>query len=351
MFMSRMKIIAMDTHCRFCQGGVINESGKEITEFTVPTTIPAIIEQIEKVSRPRTLVIEEGPLADWLSRGLAEHVDQMIVCDPFRNALIAKEGDKTDAIDWRKLAQLCRGGFVKPVHHPSSLARSVLRQHVQIYHERVRRRVSESHKIIWLARRYGVMARQRDLTDSGPRTALLSQLPADPTVQKDMLVMLEGFDLLCRQVKTLRSHLLELSKGEPMIACFCQVTGVKHVRAATFLAIVDTPFRFASKQKLWKYMGIGLEIRQSGSSRPRLTVPKRCNRVLKNVMLGAAKSAVASGNNVFADQYQRWINDGCSPRIARRNVARSQATVMWGMWKSQSGFDQQFILRPAATLS
>jgi transposase len=352
--MSRTKIIAMDTHCGFCEGGAINSLGKEIAAFVVPTTIPALVEQIEKIQRPRKLVIEEGPLADWLSRSLSPYVDEMVVCDPHRNALIAKDGDKCDAIDWRKLAALCRGGFLKPVHHAATLERSVLRQHVQLYHERVSRRVSEGHKIIWRARGFGVIVRHKDLIDADRRKSMLEQLPANTTVQKDMLVMLEGFDMLSRQVKALRQQLVELSASEPMIKRFCQVKGIKHVRAVTFVAIIDTPFRFKTKQRLWKYLGIGLEIRQSGSSRPRLSVPRRCNRILKSVMLGAAKSAVASGgagSNVFADQYQRWIDEGCSPRIAKRNVARSQATVMWGMWKSASEFDEQLIQRSTATLA
>ena len=103
--------------------------------------------------------------------------------------------------------------------------------------------------------------------------------------------------------------------------------------------MVDTPFRFAGKQKLWKYAGLGLERRQSGNGPVRLGVQRRCNRVLKNVLLGAAHSAAASKDNVFADQYQRWLDAKCSPLIARRNLARSLSTVMWGMWKIGIVFD------------
>src|SRR5438067_426519 len=45
--MSRMKIIALDVHCSFCQGGAINSLGKELAAFKVPTSIPALVEQIE----------------------------------------------------------------------------------------------------------------------------------------------------------------------------------------------------------------------------------------------------------------------------------------------------------------
>ena len=66
-----MKIIALDVHCEFCEGGFIDSRGSELGTFQVPTNIPALVAQIEKVKRPRKLVIEEGSLADWLSRSLA----------------------------------------------------------------------------------------------------------------------------------------------------------------------------------------------------------------------------------------------------------------------------------------
>jgi len=375
------RYIGIDVHCQFCEGGVIDSLGRECGQFHVATSIPTLLEAIEKVRRPRTVVIEEGPLADWLYRHLTPHVDEMIVCDPYRNALIAKEGDKSDPIDWRKLADLCRGGYVKAVHQRQSLARSMLKQHVQVYHDRVRHRVSEANKILWRVRRLGVFVTEADLKDGSRRQVMLKQLPggqqenqrredgkdsgkgiADANgkdnskgnghgkdtgeggsvIRQDVELLLKGYDLAAEQVIELRRRLVTLGKQEPMIRAFCELPGVSWVRAASFFVMVDTPFRFASKQKLWKYAGIGLERRQSGNGPVRLSVPRRCNRVLKNVLLGAAKSA-ASKENVFADQYQRWLDDKCSPRIARRNLARSLATVMWGMWKSGSVFDPTMI--------
>ena len=68
----------------------------------------------------------------------------MVVCDPHRNALIAKDG----VLDRRKLAALYRGGFIKPVHHSAALERSLFKQHVQLYHDLVARGVGEAQKII-----------------------------------------------------------------------------------------------------------------------------------------------------------------------------------------------------------
>ena len=238
-----------------------------------------------------------------------------------------------------KLAALYRGGFIKAVHHAATRERSLFKQHVQLYHERVGHRVAEAQKIIWRVRRLGVFIKQKDLRDAGLRKAMIAQLPGDEVVRQDVAMLLEGYDLALQHTQAMKRRLIALAKSEPMVAAFRELPGVDWVRAATFVVFVDTPFRFKSKQKLWKYLGIGLERRQSGNGRDLLRSPRRCSKPLKNVILGAARSAIASRENVFAEQYQRWLNNGCSPWIARRNLARSLATVMWGMWKSGSVFD------------
>jgi transposase len=271
----------------------------------------------------------------------------MVVCDPHRNALISKDGDKSDALDWRKLAALYRGGMIKSVHHQQSLARSLFKQRVQMYHERVSHRVSEGLKIIWRVRRLGIFIKQKDLADDDLRQAMLAKI-SEKMALEDVRLLLEGYDLAAEQVNKTKSRLIAMARKESIVKAFCDIPGISWIRAATFFAFVDTPFRFKSKEKLWKYMGIGLERRQSGSGRVVLHVPRRCSRPLKNVMLGAALSAIASGNNVFAEQHQRWKDNNCSPDVARRNVARSQAAVMWGMWKSGSEFDPQLVGRTLA---
>lgn len=344
--------VAMDVHCGGTEGGWTDHAGVERGQFRCPTAIPELRAEVEKVPRPRVLAIEEGPLADWLYRHLSVLVDQMVVCDPHRNALVAKEGDKDDPIDWRKLAALLRGGFLKPVHHADSLGRSLFKQRVQLYHDRVRNRVREALRVIWFLRRFGVFAREKDLAAGESRRAeLLGRLPDEATVRQDLELLLEGYDGAAEQVVTMRRRLVESAKAEEQVRRFTELPGVAWVRAATFFAFVDTPWRFKSKQALWKYGGIGLERRHSGGGPVLLRVPRRCNRTLKCVLLGAAKSAAAAGDNPFADMHERWLREGCSPRIARRNTARALSAVMWGMFKSGNAYEPRLVGRSPRELS
>jgi len=59
---------------------------------------------------------EEGTSAAWLHDLLKPHVSQLLVCDP-RKAALLKEGNKSDRIDARKLAELLRTNQLKPVYH------------------------------------------------------------------------------------------------------------------------------------------------------------------------------------------------------------------------------------------
>jgi transposase len=62
------------------------------------------------------VTFEEGTSAAWLHDLLKPHVNQLVVCDPRKNALL-KDGSKSDRIDARKPAELLRGGQLKPVYH------------------------------------------------------------------------------------------------------------------------------------------------------------------------------------------------------------------------------------------
>ena len=62
------------------------------------------------------MTFEEGTWSAWLYDLLNPHVDKLVVCNPRKNALL-KDGNKSDRIDARKLAELLRGNQLKPVYH------------------------------------------------------------------------------------------------------------------------------------------------------------------------------------------------------------------------------------------
>lgn len=321
--MKRSHFIAADVHCQFSQIAVVDRQGKVIQRDRCNTTIAALLGVVEAVPRPRALVIEEGPMAGWLWRGLHHAVDRMVVSEPRRNRLICEDGDKDDDLDAEKLAQLLRAGFVKEVHQVQSLERAVFKEQVALYHFRVRQRVRESLRLTSWFRQHGVVIREKAYVARDDRPALLARLPA-PAVQEAVRLLFSSYDALLEQEETWRKRLVQLAQEEEVVRRFQALPGVGWIRAATLYAYLDTPWRFRNKSALWKYLGIGLERERSGNGPGRVGVPLRTHRLLKNAILGAAQSAVAQGKNPFADLHGRWMQQGLSARLARRNVARAR---------------------------
>jgi transposase len=322
---------------------VVTRSGRLTKREQCGTTIPELTSLIESVPRPRWLCFEEGPLADWLYRSLRELVDRITVCDPRRNHLVAKESDKDDPIDAEKLARLFRGGYLKPVYHPESAERSIFKQHVGLYHNRVRERVRAANRIIAQVRRHGIVVQESHFGAASQRAELLKLLPENQLLRADLQMLWEWYDLLVDHEQSIRKRLIERAGQEPMIKRFRELPGIDWIRAATFYAYVDTPWRFRKKSALWKYLGIGLERRHSGKGPVQMHVVQFCNRVLKAMILGAAQSAIDQANNGFFDQYVHWIEGGLSSQNARRNVARSMAGTLWGMWKNGSAYRPELV--------
>lgn len=351
--MELMHYIGADTHCAGTDLAVVTQSGRLMRRDRCPTKIPELAACVDRVRRPRQVIIEEGPLADWIYRGLGAVGETVIVCNPRRNALIAKAGDKDDRIDAEKLAQLGRGGYLEPVHHPESAARMRFKRLVASYHDRVRNRVRQANRIMAEFRQYGVFVRERVFTEAGARRGLLQRLPGSGLVRDTLEVYLTGYDVAVLQEEQLERKLVRQARREEPIRRFLALPGVGWIRAATFYAFVDAPFRFKTKQALWKYLGIGLERHQSGGPGQAgvMRVTRGGHRILKDMILGAAKSAAVSRRDrTFADRYRRWLDQGISPRNARRNVARSLAAVLWSLWKNGATYRPECAGTAAASL-
>jgi transposase len=341
--MKRGHFIGMDTHCQSCEVAVVNSCGELVQRDCCNTSIPTLLDVIEKVPRPRALVIEEGPLAGWLWRNLHVAVDRMVVSEPRRNGLIAKEGDKDDDLDAEKLAQLLRGGYVKAVHQVETLPRAVFKQHVSLYHYRVRERVREALRISSLFRQHGVMIREKAFVAKEDRPAVVARLPESGLLREMIESLWISYDHLVEREHQWWKRLIQQARQEEVVRRFQELPGIGWIRAATLYAYLDTPGRFRSKSALWKYLGIGLQRHRSGNGPEHLGVPLQAHRLLKGTILGAARSAVASGNNPFADLHRRWIEQGLSLKLGRRNVARALAATLWGLWKNGSAYRPEWV--------
>src|ERR1019366_7623563 len=93
-----IKYIGMDIHKEAIVIAVLNGSGKLVMETVVETKASSILEFLHGLRGELHVTWEEGTWAAWLYDLLQPQVEQVVVCNPRRNALL-KEGSKSDKVD------------------------------------------------------------------------------------------------------------------------------------------------------------------------------------------------------------------------------------------------------------
>ena len=109
-----IKYIGLDVHKEAV--AVMNGEGKVVMESIIETKTSTMVQFLLGLRGELHVTFEEGTWAAWLYDLLKPHVQELVVCNPRRNALM-KEGNKSHKIDARKLADLLRGGYLSSVYH------------------------------------------------------------------------------------------------------------------------------------------------------------------------------------------------------------------------------------------
>ncbi len=95
--MDNRKYIGMDVHKETISIAVLNSSGKLVMESIIETKASTIVEFVQGLRGELHVTLEEGTWAAWLYDLLRPYVNEVLVCDPRKNALL-KVGNKSDRI-------------------------------------------------------------------------------------------------------------------------------------------------------------------------------------------------------------------------------------------------------------
>jgi hypothetical protein len=72
------------------------------------------------------------------------------------------------------------------------------------------------------------------------------------------------------------------------------------------------------------------------------------NRLLKAIFKGAATTVIAhSGPNPLREGYDRQLENGTKPNLAKLTVARQIAAIVLAMWKKETPYDPRRVHEPA----
>src|SRR5215510_8792675 len=114
--MTSTKYIGMDVHKESISIAIRNSAGKVVMESVIETKASMILQFIDGLRGDVQVTFEEGTWAAWLYDLLKPHVTKLVVCDPRKNKSM-REGNQSDKIDARRLAELLRLDHLTPVYH------------------------------------------------------------------------------------------------------------------------------------------------------------------------------------------------------------------------------------------
>lgn len=133
----------------------------------------------------------------------------------------------------------------------------------------------------------------------------------------------------------------EQAKTYSEIKLFRDLPGIDWINAATFSALIENPFRFATKKKLWVYAGIGVSKKES-SKRVYIEGPNlNYNRILKYALKQASQVAIASKDSYFRQKYIYLTLNGKTPERAFLHICRNLLTIIWTLWRTGKPYREE----------
>lgn len=339
--------VGLDVHKASICIAVLNAAGKLVMESVVETSAATVLDFLKGLRGQVQVTFEEGTHAAWLYDTLHQTKAGVIVCDPRKNRLL-QDGNKSDRVDARKLAQLLRAGLLSPVYHGEHGTRD-LKELVRSYEYLVEDSTRTMNRIKALYRSRAIACSGADVYKPQRRDSWLAKLPgAGARARAERLY--SELDHLAGLRREARKALVAECRRHPACGLLQKVPTLGVVRIAQLIAAVVTPHRFRSKRQFWSYCGLavvtkssaehhlvgaGLRRKQRSPATRGLTTSH--NRTLKYVFKSAALTA--SRCEPFKSWHGELLARGLRPELARVTVARRIAAITLAVWKAGGAFD------------
>jgi len=352
-----VRYIGMDVHKDSTTAVVLDAQGNRVMQVTLRTEGTVLVDFVRGLSGRLHLTLEEGTYSAWLHALLSPWVEKLIVCNPRQNALL-KQGNKSDPIDARKLAELLRLGSLSAVYHGAPEMRT-LKELAASYATLVQDGTRVMNRLKSLYRGRGIPCGGTQVYSPRHRARWLEQL-VEPGARQRAKLLYQELDLLLQLRPQARRALLAQSRQHPAQKILRTIPGLGPVRVALLLAWLQTPHRFRNKRKLCGYGGLGLLTRGSAQYRlekgelvvsPKGVMVRGLNPAhnthLKDIFKGAALAA-CQRPGPLREAYERLLREGTQEHLARLTLARKIATLVLTLWKRGERFDAQRLRREQA---
>jgi transposase len=351
--MKLTKYIGMDVHKAMTVIVILDSEGKILAEAIIQTKGSTILDFLKSQRGSLHVAFEEGTQAAWLYDLIAPHVASVTVCNARK---IVRQGNKTDKVDAKLLAELLRTGTLKPIYHGEKSTRAI-KELALSYASVVADGTRIKNRLKALFRGRGIDCNGTSVYDPDERKNWEAKLDSKAACARAD-IQWQQLDLIERLSEKAEQDLMEEARKHAATRILRSVPGIGPIRAAVILGIAATPHRFRTKKQFWGYCGLGVvseisaeyellngRVRKS-KKRPLLRgLNTNYNRAMKEVFKGAAKT-VSEG--AWKNQFEAMIANGSLESMARLTLARKVASITLAIWKKGERYDDRKLKMHAA---
>jgi transposase len=286
---ARVQYVGIDWAYRRAAWCALREGGGIAEERLVPADEDGLAKLVLRLGRDVRGCVEMMSGAVWVRDCLQSAGWRVEVADARKVKGLAPLACKTDVVDARVLAELCRRDLVPSVWLPS-LDDRALRERLKRRMHLVRMRTMARNRIHGVLTQWGLKLsatrlRQRDALE------LLEARGMPEVWRRSVAEALAVIDLLDERLAPLERELRPLARADARVELLETIPGIGPLLGLTVAAEIGDIARFASARKLVGYAGLAPKVRQSGQSSRTGPLSEAGSKTLRWAAVEAAQQA------------------------------------------------------------
>jgi transposase len=329
-----MQYVGLDWAYRRASWCALGEGGAITGEGVVTADEDGLARLVVTLGTEVSACVEMMSGAVWVRDQLAAAGWSVQVAHARKVRDVAPLACKTDKVDARVLAELCRRDLVPSLWVPP-LDERALRERLRRRMHLVRLRASAMNRIFGLLTQWGLRI-SLDRLRAEDAVQLLTDRGVAETWRRSIAEALAVIDLLDERLAPLEHELRQAAKADARVVLLKTIPGVGNLLGLTLASEIGDVSRFPTPRKLIGYAGLAPRVKQSGERSRTGALSKAGSRTLRWAAVEAAHAAWRP-TNPWHQHYSELVKRaGKNP--AKSSVARKILTACWHILHRQQPF-------------
>ena len=323
-----MRFVGVDIGKMKCRAAIMDQGGSILDEFTFTNNHVGIESLASRLSVDDRVVMEStGSVWTNLYNHLDEKHIHVSLANPLKTKAIASAKIKSDKIDARILAHLLRSNLVAESYVPAKPLREIralIRHRVGV----VKIRTMVKNQVHAIVGKHGLTCSHSDMFGKGGCEWLRNlQLPSpDRLILDNHLTHLQSLN---QQTDRVNEEIHSKACEDEDVRLLLSLTGIDIYSALLIRSEIGNIDRFPDYKKLVSWAGLAPSLHQSGSVEYHGNITKQGSKMLRWIMVEAARVAV-NHDDRMQSFYER-VKHRRGGQKAIVAVANKMLKIIWFM--------------------